>query len=882
MCLAVSRFVAAFETPVKVTLQLYRSLLRAHSTHNSEMIRASLNILVPALPKRLSPDELQNVLKYTIKVIQEEGNSQQQVFHILKCITLHPEVYQSDSSVLVQLMVNSLPTLVVDQYPPPDFKQLSISVMELIFEWSKNASVHGAGVEMTKERHSQTIDQTIFDAVANFLVKIIFLNVEGKVDGVQCQIHSKATSLLKIMLTYQPKVNLSEMHFNRVFDLELNTGASLSIPNNTPAEASKRGEAHKRHPGEHVIEQDNDHTPTVIAALEVLSILVLCKSTEMLIRLNTSRLIAICFSHGSSITSKKVQSLLKAVIANLLEIDSEVLDSVVLINLLEESISPSADSARDPTITIKKAIFAIDVLEGVCNSHPNFIKPFVTSLTLFAKERVHEHLQECSNIKECSISTYVALTTPTADTFHSACFPTRTKCNTQNYEKNESQTLVQVECLSAPLKALVQSIRLLGYEVLSTFTATRKEYVELLSLLLNSSTSIPVLITTLATVSDAVLATNQESAFIRSEKEELLLKIAKLDWNKLPPTISQVISDMTCFIILRLHGYDPSHCTNKDNNIVLHDIEYVTNKLLPICLMSRNKALRSKALSIFETEIYDCYHYQENLTDDAIDVATGKSPHKVIRKFLHADLDYVGNRLLTVILTDLLLAAVNYSQDNGSRKGYLSVRRKHDLVEMHEFDITTVAGHVYSSFVEKMSEESDTNNGRGRFIIALRNIIHVDASANQSILESCFQSVWQQLPNNDKISLVEPLEALLAKPYHSYVCPDSESIGPSNGIQSLLSLVFHLRPLPMIDTLLLSSLAAKYSAHYAVLAYLEKKYLALQGNGLHESPEVCLVLQRMTELFKCLGDCDVTLAIFSAMCSLPGTKFALSLEKVCP
>ena len=88
--------------------------------------------------------------------------------------------------------------------------------------------------------------------------------------------------------------------------------------------------------------------------------------------------------------------------------------------------------------------------------------------------------------------------------------------------------------------------------------------------------------------------------------------------------------------------------------------------------------------------------------------------------------------------------------------------------------------------------------------------------------------------------------------------------------------------MPMLDAPLLTSLASDYSAHYEVLAYLEKQYLALQRNGLRDSPEFRLVLQGLNELFKFLGDDDVTLAISSAMCSMPGTKFALSLEKVRP
>jgi len=67
--LAMSRFIAVFDTPSKVILQVYTSLLRDTSA------REALDVLLPALNKRLGNHELDTALKYTVQVLREENNS---------------------------------------------------------------------------------------------------------------------------------------------------------------------------------------------------------------------------------------------------------------------------------------------------------------------------------------------------------------------------------------------------------------------------------------------------------------------------------------------------------------------------------------------------------------------------------------------------------------------------------------------------------------------------------------------------------------------------------------------------------------------------------------------------------------------------------------
>lgn len=824
------------------------------------MVQASLHILVPQLEKRLSQDELEVALKYTSKIIQEEGNSVQQLAHLLQCITRHPEVYSRCSSILIPQMVHTLSiTSVSPNSLSAELKQLLISVAKLVFDWS-----------------TSPVQQTVVDALVNFLVKITLLNAEENAELAHHQVHTQAMTLLSRILSSQPKVHLSKVHFERVLALPTANG---DISTNA-SDATKKMEKNKTMPNHHGAEACRNTTSVYIASLEILSNLLSSQSIDALKSIDAMGVVVRCFLNDSAVKDKQVQHLLKEFIGN--SIGAFVLNHATLVPLLEESIIAASSSAtgREDEVKVQRSCLAIDIIVNICASNPVFVEPFIGSLLCFAKAfgtttGVHESQNVTGGLKSPA--------TPTLGVFHYACGIglNSDQMNTDfnlGYKHGEPHVLPG-ERLSAHQRAQIQSIRLLSMSsVLSTFSDTRKRFLETLLLLLDSSTCIPLLMTVVSIMGDLVLKKNKHNYIIRSEKEELLLRMAHFDFNKLPVSASQIVVDMICVITLCLRGFDPSNHTLTAIEHNHHGTESVMNKLFPICLMSGNCTLRSIALRIFA---------KKKLTSESSSIPfyiPDTSPHDMIHHYLNADLECLGNRMHTVLLTDLLLAVSKYEEGvhfegSSSQGGYLRLRRKSAAKNIHEIKLKELSeGH--SVFVEHLvSKKNETQCGNGNCILsAIRSMIHIDIKTNQSILENCVQAAWKQLPSHDdRIALVEPLEKLLSVPYHNQFLLIEQGIGPSNGIQSILKLAFHLRPMPMIDSQLLTTLAKEYNMHYEVLAYLEQQYLALTRHGLQDS---LVALQNIHELFSSLNDRDVSLAISSAICGMPGTKFALSLDKV--
>lgn len=74
-----------------VYLTVFHGLLKAHAIEVRQVVRQALEILTPAMPKRME-DGSKVLTHWTKKIIVEEGHSMQQLFHILQLVVRHYKV----------------------------------------------------------------------------------------------------------------------------------------------------------------------------------------------------------------------------------------------------------------------------------------------------------------------------------------------------------------------------------------------------------------------------------------------------------------------------------------------------------------------------------------------------------------------------------------------------------------------------------------------------------------------------------------------------------------------------------------------------------------------------------------------------------------------
>ncbi|KAJ4791719.1 Transformation/transcription domain-associated protein [Rhynchospora pubera] len=135
----VCHFLDAYQAPEKIILQVFIALLRTCQPENKMLVRQALDILMPALPKRLPPGDTRVPIwiRYTKKILVEEGHSIPNMIHIFQLIVRHSDLFYSCRAQFVPQMVNSLSRLGLPYNTTPENRRLAIELAGLVVAWER-------------------------------------------------------------------------------------------------------------------------------------------------------------------------------------------------------------------------------------------------------------------------------------------------------------------------------------------------------------------------------------------------------------------------------------------------------------------------------------------------------------------------------------------------------------------------------------------------------------------------------------------------------------------------------------------------------------------------------------------------------------------------
>ena len=109
----ISYFIAHYETPFKIVIQVYVALLRAHQNEGRALVTQALDVLAPVLPTRTansSGAEARYPLwaKWPRRILAEETANLQQVMSIFQFLVRQPDLFYESREHFVPLIVPSL------------------------------------------------------------------------------------------------------------------------------------------------------------------------------------------------------------------------------------------------------------------------------------------------------------------------------------------------------------------------------------------------------------------------------------------------------------------------------------------------------------------------------------------------------------------------------------------------------------------------------------------------------------------------------------------------------------------------------------------------------------------------------------------------------
>ncbi|KAK8653078.1 hypothetical protein V6N13_127093 [Hibiscus sabdariffa] len=135
----VCHFLEAYQAPEKIILQVFVALLRTCQPENKMLVKQALDILMPALPRRLplGDSRMPIWIRYTKKILVEEGHSIPNLIHIFQLIARHSDLFYSCRAQFVPQMVNSLSRLGLPYNTTAENRRLAIELAGLVVGWER-------------------------------------------------------------------------------------------------------------------------------------------------------------------------------------------------------------------------------------------------------------------------------------------------------------------------------------------------------------------------------------------------------------------------------------------------------------------------------------------------------------------------------------------------------------------------------------------------------------------------------------------------------------------------------------------------------------------------------------------------------------------------
>ena len=161
-----SYFIAHFETPPKITLQIYVALLRAHQNEGRSLVTQSLELIAPVLPQRLAGAADNRAPRWAIlprRILSEESSNPQQMMSIFQFLVRHPALFYDSREQFVLVLIQSLPKIASPPTPSNETKKLALNVIRLIWIWEQRR-VKGTGLAVPAASDSPNSKKRKLDA----------------------------------------------------------------------------------------------------------------------------------------------------------------------------------------------------------------------------------------------------------------------------------------------------------------------------------------------------------------------------------------------------------------------------------------------------------------------------------------------------------------------------------------------------------------------------------------------------------------------------------------------------------------------------------------------------------------------------------------------
>lgn len=149
-------FIAVFDTPMKIAIQVYQALLKAHQNEGRSLVMQALELLAPVLRKRMGGGDQKMAMprwaQIPRKILSEESSNLQQLMSIFNFLVRHPDLFYEAREQLSSIIITALSKIAQPPNPSTEAKKLALNLISLIRTWEeRTASRSGGSPELASQ-----------------------------------------------------------------------------------------------------------------------------------------------------------------------------------------------------------------------------------------------------------------------------------------------------------------------------------------------------------------------------------------------------------------------------------------------------------------------------------------------------------------------------------------------------------------------------------------------------------------------------------------------------------------------------------------------------------------------------------------------------------
>ena len=721
---ATCRFISVYEAPPRIIHQVYIALLRAYQPESKDLVRLSLDLLIPALLRRLDAEDFRRAIKYTNKVMHEEGgHSIPQLTHIFQTIVRNPEVFYYHRHLFVPQMVNALTRIGLPASSPHEHRELSIALVELVLDWEDGMPVKGgskAGSMLravfsknedevakagtaddqtvsasikSKPEDAFSLDQHLVSTIANFILRMILHAAESS-DKRMVDIGSKASSLFGRIIRSSPEVSIQKVHLEKVASLCSESLASMEDTSSDPddmdgnndedtASSPRKGGQSKDDKSGNKKSPKTVALPLLIASVDIFVTLlrygrynVLFSDSEMV-----RTILASCFQQvfGYSESTEKLQTCLKSFIcffyASRQQLSQDLIQNIRCYMervLMEggkmfdgteknESSSSAQVSSSSPSKDHCSSHFILESLEELSKEEPSILETFTKSILILADKLLKDHVAEAAmNNKHLATAKTVG-----GSGYQSALSSPVAGIFEEATAVSRIDSLSKMQEPAPALLSLVLCITLLSRSTVPyAFNDSRRAFFNILTTILEQSDNVYVLVSTVKVIGKWLLQQDNLAGgpLTLKERKGLMARLVELDYRGLPEVAMQPVVDLVASIALAQHGWTRD-MSEQDQLKVDHRTGLLAHSDLD--LMDEESLAECSGAKISGNELLPCLLTgNSKLRRVLVCLFCSKIPSKnifeVLFQLLSSNYQGVGEKMWTIVFVDLLLACAHH------------------------------------------------------------------------------------------------------------------------------------------------------------------------------------------------------------------------------